>query len=64
MIDLADSSLKESRPETRTRSAGSLFQRTMDMGKMSIYLSANGIGVKMKQFIPPENLYDNCIFCI
>ena len=34
MIDRTDSVLKESRSETRTRSAGNLFQRTTDTGKM------------------------------
>ena len=32
MIDLADSYFKGVKIRTRTRSAGSLFQRTMDMG--------------------------------
>ena len=36
MIDLSDSCLKQSRPETWTRSAGKLFHRTTDIGKKSI----------------------------
>ena len=34
--------LKESRSGTRTRSAGILFQRTMDIGKRSIFSNRHG----------------------
>ena len=46
MIDLTDSCLKESRSETRTRSAGNLFQRTTEMGKMN-----TGSNRQMREFV-------------
>ena len=57
MIDLTDSVLKESRSETRTRSAGNLFQRTTDMGKMD-----TGNKRLMYEFVcMRESACDGCI---
>ena len=57
MIDLADSCFKGSRSGTRTRSAGSLFQRTMHMEKMSIYSNR----LMCKSVCKKESTYGECI---
>ena len=57
MIDLADSCLKESRSETRTRSAGSLFKEQWIWGKMSIYNNR----LMYESVCKKESAYGECI---